>query len=226
MFTLPALIFLGLPPAVANGTNRIAIFMQNLSSVMTYRKKGFFEPVLSMKLAIPAIAGTILGSYVGVNIPDHIFRILLSSVMVVIILIMIFNPHKRFQSNGGDITKVKEVGLMVAYFFIGIYGGVIQVGVGFIVITSMSVLTSYPLVRINSLKVFVVGIYIIVSIGVYFLNGKIDWAAGLFLSLGTMTGAWIGTMLSVNKGEKWIKVIFLIAASAMAVKVSGLIPVL
>ena len=40
LFTLPALIFLGLPPQVANGTNRIAIVVQSLSGTLGYRSKG------------------------------------------------------------------------------------------------------------------------------------------------------------------------------------------
>ena len=42
LIALPVLIFLGLPPAVANGTNRIAILAQNISGVAGFRSKGIF----------------------------------------------------------------------------------------------------------------------------------------------------------------------------------------
>ena len=41
LITLPILIFLGLPPSVANGTNRIAIVIQSLFGSLGYRSKGF-----------------------------------------------------------------------------------------------------------------------------------------------------------------------------------------
>lgn len=39
MLVVPFLIFLGLPPHVANATNRVAIFLQNIVSTATFRQK-------------------------------------------------------------------------------------------------------------------------------------------------------------------------------------------
>ena len=40
LITLPLLIFMGLPPAVANGTNRIAIAFQNVTATFSFYRKG------------------------------------------------------------------------------------------------------------------------------------------------------------------------------------------
>ena len=40
LLTLPFLIFLGLSPQLANGTNRIVIVVQSLSGTLGYRSKG------------------------------------------------------------------------------------------------------------------------------------------------------------------------------------------
>ena len=39
LLTLPILIFMGLPPSVANGTNRIAILIQGVANVVGYKCK-------------------------------------------------------------------------------------------------------------------------------------------------------------------------------------------
>lgn len=39
LITLPVLIFLGLPPTVANGTNRIGILIQNFLGMYQFYKK-------------------------------------------------------------------------------------------------------------------------------------------------------------------------------------------
>ena len=39
MLVVPFLIFLGLPPHVANATNRVAILLQNIVSTATFRQK-------------------------------------------------------------------------------------------------------------------------------------------------------------------------------------------
>ena len=40
LLTLPVMIFMGLPPAMANGTNRVAIFLQNISGIAGFKSKG------------------------------------------------------------------------------------------------------------------------------------------------------------------------------------------
>ena len=49
--TLPALIFLGLDTSVANGTNRIAILLQNVSAVQSFKQENFFDLKTSLKLS-------------------------------------------------------------------------------------------------------------------------------------------------------------------------------
>ena len=56
LVTLPVLIFLGLPPTVANGTNRVAILMQNVVAVSRFRDFGVLEVRKSGWLAVPAAA--------------------------------------------------------------------------------------------------------------------------------------------------------------------------
>ncbi|MCD4769404.1 MAG: sulfite exporter TauE/SafE family protein, partial [Bacteroidales bacterium] len=62
LLTLPLLMFLGLPANVANGTNRIAIFLQNVVGVRSFRKKKVFSYREGIWLAIPATAGSLIGS--------------------------------------------------------------------------------------------------------------------------------------------------------------------
>ena len=38
MLTVPALILIGLPPGVANGTNRLAVILQSLTALAAYKK--------------------------------------------------------------------------------------------------------------------------------------------------------------------------------------------
>ncbi|RMD88102.1 MAG: sulfite exporter TauE/SafE family protein, partial [Alphaproteobacteria bacterium] len=57
LLSVPAMLFLGLPGPVANGTNRIAILMQNITAVTTFRRRGFSDFRLSLSLSVAAIVG-------------------------------------------------------------------------------------------------------------------------------------------------------------------------
>jgi len=223
LLTLPALMLLGLPPAVANGTNRIAILCQTMTGVARFKKKGYFEPALGIKLAIPAIAGSLIGAMSAVKIPDEFFKIVLSCVMVIVMILMIFRRAKKEETQQKDLSPARQTCLMTAFFFVGLYGGFIQAGVGFIIVTTLSMLTGMTLVRINSLKLLVVAVYTIPALAVFFFGGKVDILAGCILAVGNSTGAWLGANFSVKKGDKWIKILFIVAVAAMALKVSGLL---
>ncbi|SHF25842.1 Sulfite exporter TauE/SafE [Desulforamulus putei DSM 12395] len=45
LIAMPALIFLGLPSAVANGTNRVALMVQSLVAIGYFKNKGYFYPI-------------------------------------------------------------------------------------------------------------------------------------------------------------------------------------
>ena len=52
--SLPLLILLGLPSAVANGTNRIGILAGSLGSLAAFRNLGHFHPALAWQVGWPA----------------------------------------------------------------------------------------------------------------------------------------------------------------------------
>jgi uncharacterized membrane protein YfcA len=222
LITMPVLIFLGLPSAVANGTNRIAILLQNLTSITAFRGKGYFEPRFSLTLAVPAVAGSLLGSRVAVELPDALFNRILAVVMIAVLILILVKPTKSLAEKEIALSRGRKIGLMVAFFFVGIYGGFIQGGVGFIIITVLSLFTGASLVRINSLKVFVVALYTVSALAVFFVHGKINLAAGLVLAAGNSLGGWAGTAFSVKKGDRWIKIILVVTIAAMTAKLLGL----
>ncbi len=223
LLSLPLLITLGYPSAVANGTNRIAIIIQDIIAVANFKKKGYGNFKISFKLGIPAIIGAVIGSNIAISIPDSVFNTVLGIVMVVMLIIIIFNPQKKFMKNKKAIGKNfnKILGYSI-FFFIGLYGGFIQAGVGFLIITALAFLTGSDLVEISSIKVFIVAMYLIPSLLIFIINGKIELLTGLILAAGNGLGAWIGTSLAVKNGEKMVKAVIFIAIIFMAGNLLGI----
>lgn len=214
LITVPAMIFLGLPPVMANGTNRIAILSQNITSVQRFRQKGYFNLKIGLILGLTASAGAILGTSLAVELPGEVFNKILSAVMVLVLILTLFGKKRD-----GEKDHIEKVPLLaVAFFFVGIYGGFIQAGTGFIVIAVFSLISGTSLVRTNSIKVLVIMLYTIPSLIIFIVNGQIEWITGIVLAVGNSIGAVIGTNFSVSKGEKWIKVVLTVTVSAMAVK--------
>jgi uncharacterized membrane protein YfcA len=219
LITLPILIFLGLPPAVANGTNRIAIFSQNIFGVLGFRSKGVSDFPYSIWLGLSAFLGAIAGAKIAVDIPGDLFNKILA---VLIFFLVLFPIFRKSRKNAADLMertgiRYRIIGV-ITFFFIGIYGGFIQAGVGFIIIAALTTINRFTLVKTNSIKVFVVLVYTISALSVFILEGKIDWGYGLTLAVGNSTGSWIASRLSVKKGDNWVKWFIIVTVTALAIK--------
>ena len=68
--TLPILIFFGLPPGVANGTNRVAILLQNVVASWGFHRHGVLDTRAILWAALPATAGAGLGAWAALVISD------------------------------------------------------------------------------------------------------------------------------------------------------------
>ncbi len=239
LLTLPILIFLGLPTAIANGTNRLAILTQCLFAVAGYKRKGVSNYKLSLLLSLPALLGAIIGAQIAVDMSDVIFQRTLAIVMLLVLGIILWNPSqkltpsKKSHINPQDGSKSKNpkspgynqlIITMIVFFFIGFYGGFIQVGVGFIIIAALTTIMRLNLVMTNTHKVFIVGIYTIFALIVFVINSKVCWSMGLCLSSGMGLGGWIGSHWVVAKGDRWIRLVLSISVIAMVIKLFGLIP--
>ena len=60
------------------------------------------------------------------------------------------------------------------------------------------------------------------SLVIFIFYGLIDWKAGLILACGNMSGAWLGTRLSIKWGATYIRYILLAALLIVALKLFGL----
>lgn len=218
LLSLPILIFLGLPPAVANGTNRVALFMQNISGVYGFKSKGVFVFPYSLWVGLSALLGAIIGAKVSVELDDKTFNQIIAAVMIGVVILTIVNPTSKLKDAVEDLSKRAQTIGIIVFFFIGIYGGFIQAGVGFIILGSLTYINKMSLVRANSVKVFAALIYTIAALVVFFLEGKINWLYGLVLASGNMIGAWVASRYSVDKGDVWIKRFLVIAVTILAIK--------
>lgn len=176
LITMPVMIFLGMPPAMANGTNRVALLAQNVSAVTGFRRKGFSDFKLSLALALCTLPGAVLGAFAAVKIDPLWFKRLLALVMVGA-LVEILRGKSGMRGKRAE-GKVRRLPAYLGMAAVGFYGGFIQAGVGFILMALLHGLLRLDLVRVNMHKVFIVGVYMVPSLLVFALTGQVDWLAG------------------------------------------------
>lgn len=217
LLTLPLLIFMGLPSAVANGTNRIAIFCQNIFAIRGFSKRGVMPLQLALLCTPPALLGSWIGANLAIDLDDQVFKRVLALIMIGVLIFTAIDPMKRFRQENIQFGLWRKVLLVVSFFGVGIYGGFVQAGVGFLVITAL-LIHGLDLVRINAIKVFVIFTYTFVALGVFIYYGQVDYPLGFALAAGTSVGGMIGPKLAVDKGHDWIKKVVSITVLVFALK--------
>ncbi len=218
LLTLPILIFLGLPPNIANGTNRVAIVVQNIFTTAGFKSKGVKTFPFSIYVGLSALVGSIIGAQIAVDIKGEVFNKILSVVMLFVVGYMVFTSTKKVK-NVLEKTTGKHFWLSIfLFFFVGVYGGFIQAGVGFIMLFVLSSVNNFSLVKSNAIKVTVALIYTLAAVVIFALNDKINWQVGLELAIGNAMGGWFASRLSATKGDKFVKKFLIVAVVILAIK--------
>lgn len=217
LLTLPLLIFLGLPSSEANASNRVAIFAQNIFSVAGFRSKGVRVFPFAIYVAIPALIGSVIGSKIAVDIDETLFNRILAVIMLMVMGITIFKP--KVKAHAEEMLSTKKILLSVfIFFFVGIYGGFIQAGIGFIMIAVLTGIHSFRMAKTNAIKVFVALTYTSAALVVFYLSGKIRWEYGLVLAAGQSLGGWVASRWSVGVSDQVIRMILLVMVVALSIK--------
>ncbi len=221
MLTLPLLMFIGLPANVANGTNRIAIVLQNIVAVCSFRKKRVIDIKTDYRLAIPAIVGSVLGAFIAVEIDVELLKKVIAGLMVIMLFVVLLKPDAWVKAHAGQVSAKPSVVQYIIFFFVGVYGGFIQMGIGFFMLAALVLGAGYDLVKANSIKVLIALLYTIFALGIFVYHKQVDITAGLILAAGNMIGAWIGVHFQVKGGAKYVRYVLILAMVIVILNLFG-----
>ena len=212
--TLPVLIFIGLPAAVANATNRVGVLAQNLGGVVGFHRSGAMNWRWGLAVSVPAVLGAAVGATWALQMSDFAFKRLLSIAMLGMTLWTV----ARRPAAAGDrpLSSPWRWSTVLAFFAIGVYGGLIQAGVGFAVLAATS-MAGMDLVRGNAVKLLAVLLLTTLSLAIFASSGVVDWTYGLALAAGNTVGAMVGVRLAIRQGHGWIQKVVTVAVVAFAV---------
>ena len=218
LFTLPVLIFLGLPPSVANGTNRIVIVIQSLGGTLGYQSKKINTFPFPIYLGVIASIGSLIGAQIALQLDGAIFNRILAVIMLIVGLLILIRQNSLSSNLPERLTGKYLIYAVLGFFIIGIYGGFINAGIGIVIMIFLNRLNRLSLVKTNATKVLVVMIYSTVALIFFAFNDAVNWKLGLLMALGTLFGAWWASRWSVRKGDRVIRIAMLLTIFIMSIK--------
>ncbi len=203
LITLPALIFLGLPAGIANGTNRVAILAQNIVAVRAYQAKGIGDFRRALLLAAPAVLGSLGGAWLATQMDEQLFKRVIGLVLLLMMCLLLARPQRWLEEQSSKRPPRLWLSMLV-FALIGVYGGFIQAGVGVIILAALVLGESQDLLSANAAKVTIILVYTAFALAIFAGQAQVDWQLGAVLACGNMLGATLGVRTAVEKGAPWI----------------------
>jgi len=216
LLTLPVLLFLGLPSASANATNRISLIVQNISATTTFARKQMLPAGLAFKLFLCAVPGTVVGARLALELDDLLFRRILAGVILLSLAPLMRSPKSAAGADHDGVPHPVWLGL--AFAAMGVYAGFLQAGLGFLLIAALTQLGGLDLVRTNAVKVSVVLGLQLAALVVFQRAGTVDWVRGTCLAVGSASGAWLAARLQIERGAPLARRILIVLVLLVVIR--------
>jgi uncharacterized membrane protein YfcA len=201
----------------ANGTNRIAIFLANLTAIAGYQK-GEAVPWRRLSvLIIPTVIGAAAGAWLSTVTPPDVLRNVFAGVLLLVAVSVVLRPSRWLDERE---AVLHEPWRSIVFLGIGFYGGFVQAGVGFILLAGLVLGAGMNLVNGNAAKVVLIAAYSPIAILLFARASQVDLAVGAVLAVGQMSGAWAGSRLAVLRGASWIRWVLVVAAVVAAARLA------
>ncbi|MFM1867982.1 MAG: hypothetical protein RL591_1390 [Planctomycetota bacterium] len=203
--TLPLMISLGLPPLVANATNRVPVVVGLAVAVWKFHRSGQIRWREGLMLAFPTVLGAVIGTFVAVSL-GNVGSGYLTTVAVLFSLgLVLSNPTKWLHADQQRQAKKTGPFVHLALFAVGIWTGLIVLDSGTLFLAVLILLAHFPIREANAIKVLTMGMPSLIAVVIFTLKGDINWAWAIPLSVGGIFGSLIGAKLSIGPhASRWI----------------------
>jgi len=219
MIVLPALMALGLPADVANGTYRLGVVTQSIAGTAAMNREGKLETRSIVPILIPTVLGAIVGALLATWVPREVLKPIMLVTMIVMAALIAFRKRTLIPGQGPALTPQEAPRSYAGLFLAGVYGGFIQAGVGFLLLGVLIGTLRHDLITGNALKLVITLAFGTVSLGIFVWAGLVSWTPAIVLAVASIIGARLGVRLMLKvpiAGLRWFVFVCVIATCIAA----------
>lgn len=219
MIVLPALMALGLPADVANGTYRLGVVTQSIAGTAAFKREGKLETGSVVPILIPTTVGAAAGALLATWVPRDQLKPIMLVTMIVMAALIVFRKQTLIPPEGPSLTPTEAPRSYVGLFLAGVYGGFIQAGVGFLLLGVLVGTLRHDLIRANALKLVVTLAFGMVALGIFAWAGLVSWTPAVVLAAASIVGARLGVRLILKvpaDGLRWFVFACVVATCIVA----------
>lgn len=214
LLTFPALLALGVAPVSANATSTLALWPGSMASMWGYRRELAGAERWALRLAVPSMLGGGLGAALLLATSDERFRTLVPwLVFGATMLFALQGPVMRrlrtrvTASVSGVIERPIDptMGMLIAQFAVGIYGGYFGAGAGIVMLAVFGLMGLTNIHQMNGLKNFNGICFNGVAAITFVTMGLVNWKIGIVMAVGSSVGGYLMSGLAQKVPQSWVR---------------------
>ncbi|MFM2587053.1 sulfite exporter TauE/SafE family protein [Vibrio sp. TBV020] len=220
--TFPALMFVGVPPVIANATNTFAACAGYISGTYGFRDDIAKSGDRLASTIFYSLLGGGVGAYLLLTVSETQFLTAIPWLLLFATLLFLFGEHissalSRISGLSGHRSKIGVLAVTLMLIIVSAYGGFFNAGLG-VVVLSYLVLAGYrDINQMNGVKLLISSCVSLVAIVIFVIDGSIDWSRGVAVMLGTLSGGYVAARVSRKVEQRYVKGFVALSSIVMTV---------
>lgn len=216
LITVPALLWAGLPPHLALGTNKLQSSCGTVLAVNRYAQAGLIDwQSMRLVVAVTFVASS-LGTYVVTQVSNEVLKQVVPWLLLGIAIYALLSPRLGLERRKAKLSAVTFAWL--AGCALGFYDGFFGPGTGAFWTISLLTLLGMELARATAYTKVVNLASNLASLTVFLLAGRVRFDVAAAMIGGQLIGARLGSGMVVKHGAPFVRVVFLTVVFAMTAK--------
>jgi len=212
--TLPALLFTGIPPVLANTTSAAVLLPGYLGSVVGF--KNTFSRI-DYKKILPLMFIALLFSVGGaislINTSNEFFLKFIPYLILIATLMFVINPSSNQTLSSTSSGFLRNTGLA----FVSTYGGYFNGGLGIALLSVLSLGQEFSLKQMSAIKSFLSFMITTVSVIIFFLNDFIVWGYVFYMVFFSILGGFFGARLTEFIPSKLVRWFIIVVGFVLSI---------
>lgn len=210
LLSFPALVWIGVPPVMANATNSVAIWPGSFAGVIGFRRDIAKLPRWLFWLIVPSLLGGIAGAVILLRTPERTFARIVPLLILGATLLLaaqegITRLLGRFVASHEHPSRGWIVFAVTFQFLVSVYGGYFGAGMGILMLAALGLIGMHDLHQMNGLK-NLLAICINGVAAVYFaMQGAVVWSHVLVMAAASIAGGFAGARTAHRLGRVFVR---------------------
>ncbi|GJH43492.1 TSUP family transporter [Pasteurella canis] len=218
LITIPALLMVGMPPALALGTNKLQACGGSFSASLYFLRQRAVNLSEVWLILLMTFIGASFGSILIQLVDSAMIKKVLPFLILAIGFYFLLTPKL------GDEDRQKRISYSMfacsAGLGIGFYDGFFGPGTGSLLSLAFVMLLGFNLTKATAHAKVLNFTSNIASLIFFFIGGQIMWSVGFAMMVGQFIGANLGAKMVLAKGKVLIRPMVVIMSFIMTIKMA------